>query len=280
MIEAMKQCMLVLLIMAYSVSWAQSLSGKIVDEDSGEALEYVNIRVLGKNIGVISSKGGEFTIDLSRAHNNDTLKFSYIGYQTYTLAIGEIDLTKRQTIKLHPNPTQLNQITIRAKQEVQLLGNSKVSRKYTGWGDFESQRGRIRGLLIKGAECPVKIKSFSFRINHNEWDSVAFRINFLKVENGSLAQSILEENIYVVTDKKHKWVKIELSNYDIVICKEIVATLEWVDAWGKVGEYSNLLTFSLGKEGGHTFSQEAGQESGSLSIERNAPAIVVEVYGK
>jgi len=36
---------------------------------------------------------------------------------------------------------------------------------------------------------------------------------------------------------------------------------------------------SLGKDGGYTFSQEAGQEFGSLLFDKNSLAIYIEVYG-
>ena len=50
-------------------------------------------------------------------------------------------------------------------------------------GRFQSL-GALGVLLIEGIECPVKVKSFFFRINHNDWDNVAFRVNFIKFENG------------------------------------------------------------------------------------------------
>jgi hypothetical protein len=118
----------------------------------------------------------------------------------------------------------------------------------------------------------------SFKINHNDWDSVAFRINILEVKDDKTGRSILSENIFVTTDKKHKWVKVDLDNKNIIICTKAVVTLEWVDAWGKIGEYSNLLTLSLGKSSGFMYSQEPGEEFGTLSFEKNSPAIIFEVY--
>jgi len=275
----MKFYVLPLFIVIQFGTFGQTITGRIVDEATGESLDYVNIRVVGKNTGGISARGGEFSIDVSKAQKNDTLKFSYIGYETFSILFGKIDLVSSHTIKLKPKSTELNEVTIVTKNEFHQLGIQKVDRKYTGWGDFESLKGRIRGLLIEGAECPVKVKSLSFRINHNEWDSVAFRINFLKVENGRPSETILDKNIFVVTSKKHKWVNIDLNDHNIILCSKIIATLEWVDAWGAIGEFSNLLTFSLGKDSGYTFSQEAGQERGSLSFDKNSLAIYIEVYG-
>jgi len=276
----MKNYFLALFIVVHSVAIGQSITGRIMDNITGEGLAYANINVAGKNIGCISNKNGDFTIDVSQTQKTDTLKFSYISYETFAIVFSKIDLSGKLIIKLQPKSTVLTEVIISNKPESHRLGNQKVDRKYTGWGDFKSLKGRIRGLLIEGAECPVKIKSLSFRINHNEWDSVAFRINFLKVENGRPAESILKRNIFIITSQKYKWVNIDLSDHDIILCNKVIATLEWVDAWGPIGKYSNLMTLSLGKDSGYTFNQEPGHEFGTLSFDKNSPAIFIELYGK
>ena len=276
----MKNYFLALFIVVHSVAIGQSITGRIMDNITGEGLAYANINVTGKNIGCISNKNGDFTIDVSQTQKTDTLKFSYISYETFAIVFSKIDLSGKLIIKLQPKSTVLTEVIISNKPESHRLGNQKVDRKYTGWGDFKSLKGRIRGLLIEGAECPVKIKSLSFRINHNEWDSVAFRINFLKVENGRPAESILKRNIFIITSQKYKWVNIDLSDHEIILCNKVIATLEWVDAWGPIGKYSNLMTLSLGKDSGYTFNQEPGHEFGTLSFDKNSPAIFIELYGK
>jgi hypothetical protein len=274
----MRFLLIVLLTFILTKSFGQTISGRVVDESTGEALEYVNIRVASSNIGTVSLRNGEFILNIPNVSKKDTVRFTYIGYKTVSHLVDFFYPTTQQVIKLKPEPHILDEVIVVAKSETQILGNPKVGRRYTGWGDFKSLRGRIRGLLIEGAECPVKVKSVSFRINHNEWDSVAFRINMFEVEGNMPRKSLLKENLFVTTDKKHKWVKVDLNNRNIAICKRTVVTVEWVDAWGKTGEYSNLLTLSLGKNSGFLFSQEPGEELGTLSQEKFPPAIFLEVY--
>lgn len=259
-------------------SFGQAISGRVVDESTGEALDYVNIRVVNRNIGTVSSRNGEFLLHISNVSKSDTVRFTYIGYKTVSQSVDSFYPTTQQIIRLKPEPHVLDEVVVIARSATQILGNPQVDRRYTGWGDFQSLRGRIRGLLIEGAECPVKVKSVSFRINHNEWDSVAFRINMFEVEGNMPRKSLLKENLFVTTDKKHTWIKVDLNDMNIAICRRAVVTVEWVDAWGDTGEYSNLLTLSLGKNSGFLFSQEPGEESGTLSYEKFPPAIVLEVY--
>jgi hypothetical protein len=274
----MRFLLIVLLTFYLTKSFGQTISGRVVDESTGEALEYVNIRVVSRNIGTVSLRNGEFILNIPNVSKKDTVRFTYIGYKTVSHLVDFFYPTTQQIIKLRPEPHILDEVIVVAKSETQILGNPKVGRRYTGWGDFKSLRGRIRGLLIEGAECPVKVKSVSFRINHNEWDSVAFRINMFEVEGNMPRKSLLKENLFVTTDKKHKWVKVDLNNMNLAICNRTVVTVEWVDAWGKTGEYSNLLTLSLGKNSGFLFSQESGEELGTLSQEKFPPAIILEVY--
>jgi hypothetical protein len=239
--------LLLALSIFYGPACSQIFNGKVLDAATGQALEYANIGVTGKNIGDISFQNGEFSIDLSGAAKQDVVRISYIGYESQSIVISSLDLSQRHAIQLSPKSTHLDPIVISEKLETHIIGNQKTGRTFTDWGDFKSLRGRARGLLVEGTECPVKVKSFSFRINHNDWDSVAFRLNFMNVENGKEGAPLLRKNIIFTTAQRHKWIKVDVIAYNVILCSKAIVTLEWVDAWGKLGEYSNLLTLSLSK---------------------------------
>jgi hypothetical protein len=257
---------------------AQLFKGKVIGEDTGEPLGYASVIVLGKNMGGITSANGDFEFDLTGAEKSDSVRFSYLGYQSRSLPVGSIDFTSVLVIRLKPKLTTLKPVSVTADINTRMLGNTRSGRFRTGWGDFKSLRGRTRGLLIQGAECPARVKSLSFHIDDNEWDSVAFRINFFKVENDKPAESILEQNILFTTAEKHRWVKADLSKYNITICEKVIVALEWVDAWGSVGEFSKVLTFSLSNSEGYSYQREANQEFGTLVTEERSPAMFIEVY--
>ncbi len=258
---------------------AQSISGRVVDASTGAPLEYVNVRIAGKNKGTVTTSRGEYKLDVSGVDAGDTVRFSYIGYGSLSRTVASLRSTSAQLIKLTPQPLLLKELEITTKSQTRILGNARISGRYTGWGDFESLRGRIRGLLIHDSACPVKVKSVAFRINHNEWDSVAFRVNFLQLKDGKAGESVLNQNIFVTTSSRRKWVRVDLDSRNIVICGSVVITLEWIDAWGVIGEYSNQLTLSLAKNSGVMYIQEPGEESGTLATEDYTPAITLEVYG-
>jgi len=272
--------LLVLILLGFSLpTFSQSFNGEVIDADNSEPLQYANIGIVGKNIGGIAFRDGKFNIALKGMESSDTIKVSYIGYQSQLIPAATLDLSLYHKIRLKPSAVLLKPIIVSEKKQSKILGNAKAGHTRTGWGDLQSLRGRIRGLKITGIECSVKAKSFCFKIDDNEWDSVAFRLNFLESEDdGPAGESILTENIFVVTSARHKWVCVDLEPYNLLLCGSVIATLEWVDAWGKTGIYSNVLTFSLSKTPGYEYMREAGEENGRLQWTDTSPAMYLEVY--
>lgn len=67
---------------------AQTIHGKILDSGSQSPIGYVNIGIIGKDVGTVSNEQGNFTITLDSQYNRDTLKFSMIGFQSLKYEVG------------------------------------------------------------------------------------------------------------------------------------------------------------------------------------------------
>ena len=86
------------------------LKGSIFDANDKSSLPYANIILLSKNKGVISNEVGHFSINISNCLETDTLRISYIGYQTQDLTIK--DLKDSSVIYLSEDNLMLNNITL------------------------------------------------------------------------------------------------------------------------------------------------------------------------
>ncbi|MFH5885325.1 SusC/RagA family TonB-linked outer membrane protein [Halalkalibaculum sp. DA3122] len=64
---------------------AQTVTGEVTDSNSGEALPGVNIVVEGTTIGTTTNPEGEYKLDVPSL--NDTLVYSFVGYQTMEMPI-------------------------------------------------------------------------------------------------------------------------------------------------------------------------------------------------
>jgi hypothetical protein len=82
-----------LLIILSSTGWAQhrlSLSGKIIDEESGEALIFASIGIRGHAIGTITNSQGEFDFHFPASLKDQSLQVSMLGYVNYVATISQL----------------------------------------------------------------------------------------------------------------------------------------------------------------------------------------------
>lgn len=100
---ALRPMLLSLLGILFSAGlWGQAITvkGTIKDAADGSALPGVNISVLGKRTGTVSSMEGTYEI---QAEIGDSLSFSFIGYQTVTKVVnrrGEINVRLEETASM------------------------------------------------------------------------------------------------------------------------------------------------------------------------------------
>jgi hypothetical protein len=272
---------LVSFVVMSTISHAQTLRGTVIDAASKEPLPYATVVVLGKNRGGITEANGTFNIQTNGVAANDSVKFSYLGYRSQVHLLGTTHTTEPFVVALKPIDNELPETKIIEKAKTEVVGDKAASHSFTGWGDYKSSRGRARGLLISPTECNSKTKNFVFRINENTWDSVRFRLLMLSpdIENGE-RKSLLRENIFFnVSKTKNKWITVNLSQYNIILCDKFILGVEWVDAWGQPNPSgSYLLTISLSGKENLNFTRGPGQENGNFEKSKTTPAMYLEVF--
>ena len=86
----------------------RQITGKVTDAKTGEPLIAVTVSVVGTTTGAVTDFDGNYTIS---AQPSDSLKFTYVGYQTQTFAVGD-----RSTIDvvLGESVATIETVTVRA----------------------------------------------------------------------------------------------------------------------------------------------------------------------
>ena len=103
-----------------------TISGKVKDAASGEALPAASIRVLGTSRSTITNVNGDYRISLTQG--NYTLAFVFIGYKTDTLNIILIqDLEKE--IRLTPLPIQLAEVVVVGEDPAMAIMRKVIANK-------------------------------------------------------------------------------------------------------------------------------------------------------
>ncbi len=130
----------------------QEISGTVVDAETGDPLPAVNVLAVGTSTGTTTNNSGEYA--LSAPDDADSLRFSFIGYETMSIAIdgrSEID------VKLVPSVQQFNEMVVTAfgvEQEQRELGYSVEqvdAEELTAGGDenvVSALQGKVAGVQV------------------------------------------------------------------------------------------------------------------------------------
>lgn len=86
-ISSMGYALTVALLLLAQIGWAQGTVKGNVSDEKGEALIGASVSVKGTTMGTITDFDGKFTIAVSSA--SDVLVFSFIGYETVELKVGD-----------------------------------------------------------------------------------------------------------------------------------------------------------------------------------------------
>lgn len=209
-------------------------NGKIIDSNTKEPLAYVNIGILEKGLGTVSDKNGYFKIHLDEKYDEDTLRFSMIGYQTQDIKITDFKnkFSDSSTIALAQKIIELPEITIRKKNfKRRTLGRSTKKDGFSV-GFVNNQLGSEMGAIIKVKEVPAYVESINTYIIQNTYDTLRFRVNFYDLKDGLPNKIIQKENIFFTTTLRKGRIYVDLSKYDIVLKEDFCVTLEWLEDLG------------------------------------------------
>ena len=123
---------------------------RVVDAETGEAMPFVNVyRTAGR--GCVSNLEGDFTIV---AEVEDTLRFSFVGYQTCRWKAGEMP----QVVKMRPAALSMAGVTV-------LSDNAILTRTFKGLQqDFKKhrkeQRMYLNRITIRSGACDEMVEDF------------------------------------------------------------------------------------------------------------------------
>ena len=142
----------------YSVLHAQTITGTIKDANTQMPISYASIQI-HQDQGTVSNEEGKFEINISTVKPTDSLKISFLGYQTKTFGITEVP----ETIFLEEDVIDLEAVNLDQKQlsiaEIIQKITDNYAKNYQGI-EHSKQRIFIRNQSI------VKVKKFKMEINH------------------------------------------------------------------------------------------------------------------
>ncbi|AWA29306.1 hypothetical protein HYN48_03945 [Flavobacterium magnum] len=232
------KALLILLLSCGTVIHAQTeYAGTIKDKASGEALPYVNIGVVNKNMGTVSDVNGHFTLPLTTALNAETIRISMVGYEPQTFTVSDFiaKVTENPVLLLERSMSALKEVVVRNKNlQTGTLGN--IPGKKTESAGFEKNiLGNEMGVTIKLKRKPAYIKAFHAVIDFNRYRELKFRLNFYDLKDGLPNNSLLSENIIVTTDIRRGLLNVDLTDYNIWAEGDFFVSIELIEEMGESG---------------------------------------------
>jgi hypothetical protein len=226
--------LLLILLFAYNLVYSQtSLKGVVTDGESYKPVPYVSIGIIGKPTGTVANIDGAFEINLDNSINDeDTVRFSSIGYQNYDYLVGNLKAKGTPlTINLTRLVNELKPVIVNSKHTtVKILGYDTNSKLF-GLGFGTGAIGSEGGVRIPIKHQNTSIDDVRLFIIQNPFDHLTFRVNIYELVDGKPGKNILNENVLIqIENKKTGKIIIDLNKYNIYVNSDVLLTLEWLGA--------------------------------------------------
>ncbi|WP_243652188.1 carboxypeptidase-like regulatory domain-containing protein [Mariniflexile fucanivorans] len=123
------------------------IKGKIIDEDSKDALIFADIIILDSNMSTITNSDGEFVLKVPDSLTSKAVIFSHLGYQKKELKISE--LISNSKITLTPSATELSAIEIKTFKNAETLLRETLKNRHVYNSDNALMTGFYRETIKK-----------------------------------------------------------------------------------------------------------------------------------
>ena len=209
---------------------AQLISGTIRDAATQAALPYVNIGVVGKDLGTVSTEAGAYQLVFRETLANDTVRISSMGYQTRLLTLRT--LLGQPNIALASGSVALQEVQVRGRnvfRRALTLGNT--SNSLTSNLNLNTKDlGAEIGTVISIKRHPTRVLSANFNISYNKVGPLTFRVNFYQLDARGRPTEVklLAHDVLVTSDIKTGTISVDLTNERLVVEEDFFLALEWI----------------------------------------------------
>jgi len=223
------------LVSNIGTSFGQTFSGKVLDKDSLDPIENVNI-FLTKNSrnGTASNKKGEFILKIQhKIQKKDSIAFSSVGYKTYTTTIASLKENNNR-ILLSKENNYLKEVSLKGKRKQSRIKFKKIaslksrlfspasvivgSKIYISGGDksvtddsFKRVTDKVNKKYLDPSFAAImsewypsqSFKAYNDKLIIYDIEKNVFEISNIKIENRAYHQmKIYKDDIYILGGKK------------------------------------------------------------------------------
>ena len=234
----MKKPLLLLFLLVSGLAQAQRLQGKVIDQ-VGQPLAYVNVGVVGKDVGTVTTERGTFSLLLPDSLNAETVLISAIGYAPLRMQVGDLKqrfLHQSAVIQLQEQAVALQEVVVRPKKyKTKIVGNQTNSKSILA-GFKSNGLGSEVGTVLK-INKPSYLEEITFNIGGNKYNTLFLRINVYRFGKNGPAENLLREPLYVRLAKEGlgDGIVLDVKDRHIYLDTDVLLSLELVKDLGEGG---------------------------------------------
>lgn len=223
-----KKRLFLLVLFVPEIAFSQLFEGRvIVHENNNTGVAFVNVGIIGRNVGTVTDQAGNFSIQLDKIYDKDSIRFSMIGYESRSFLVRAFKDNAIKTIYLGPKSYSLTEVKIVYHKAREIRLGTPVISEALKSGFAENNLGSELGVRLKTRE-PVKLEDINLNVAICTYDSVTYRLNIYKTIDEIEYKNILTQPIYISfsKDKINKPVSFDLGKYSIIVDGDFLVTLE------------------------------------------------------
>ncbi len=229
----MKLFIILFLLQSSVLLLGQQISGTVFEKNSDAPVEFVNIGIVGKNVGTVSDQNGEYALQIDPQYYNDTLIFSCIGYHSYFVRVSDFIHLNNGNVNLEKKEYELAEVVVRPKRIKEKTLGITIKSKLAVGCFADSIKRREVGILMKNKN-KVFLKEINLNVAICTYDSIFYRINIYKASKDMLFENILTNPIYISSSKEEvkDKITIDLRHLYLELNGDFLVTFETVKNLG------------------------------------------------
>ena len=219
----------VLIIILNFLGYAQNIkmNGLIIDSNTKEPVEFVNIGILNKNKGTVSNQKGRFNIEVLKKFLKDSLTISHINYYPVKILIKQF---KNKTIYLDSKTIELSEVIVSNKKKRKRKIGVKSYNPLLWLRSISKDNDIIENAQrINIPDKSVRIKYVNIYLRKGfESDSSFVRINFYKNVDNAPSEKIVFKNTLRKKQIKPGWLQIDLTKDYVYVEEDFFVGVEFI----------------------------------------------------
>ncbi|SHE98745.1 CarboxypepD_reg-like domain-containing protein [Psychroflexus salarius] len=182
-----------LLLGLTSLSFAQTLTGTLLSQDTKESIPFATVRIT-KNYGVITNTEGNFSIVVNQFTTKDSIEFSSMGFKTKRIAIG--DFKNNQKVILETAVNELGEVFLKDQS---LTGRELIDKFLKNKNKNYATKANSYNIFIRN-KYQSTYKDYGFELKKANYLSKKIENNINK-ELEALSKSVIGETSTYFTEK-------------------------------------------------------------------------------